>query len=154
TEVRERTRRGDDAIINGEPLQIRCQRLYSVAVGGGDAKLLTSQSLHVVAFDWSPGGTKIALAGQKRLRMRDDGNVDLYELDVRSGREHVIVAQPGRDDAPVYSPDGRWIVFHSQGGRDDHFGERHLGLVPASGGAIRYLTQQVEGDLFRGSSFI
>ena len=49
-------------------------------------------------------------AAQPTPRNRDAFNVDLYELDLRTGTEKTLVAQPGRDADPSYSPDGRWIA--------------------------------------------
>ena len=51
-------------------------------------------------------------------------DVDLYELDLRTLAEKPIVAQPGRDADPSYSPDGKWIAFHSQGGTLNYFAAR------------------------------
>ncbi|HYM10575.1 MAG TPA: prolyl oligopeptidase family serine peptidase, partial [Bryobacterales bacterium] len=55
---------------------------------------------------------------------------------------------------PSYSPDGKWIAFHSQGGTLNYFAARHVALVPSGGGPIRYLTKDpsVPLDVFRGGN--
>src|SRR6185503_80614 len=58
----------------------------------------------------------------------------------------------GRDAEPSYSPDGRWVAFHSQAGTINYFEERHVGLVPSGGGEIRYLTRNLPADVFRGGN--
>ena len=76
-------------------------------------------------------------AAQPTPRNRDAFNVDLYQIDLRSGAETRIVTQPGRDAEPSYSPDGRWIAFHSQAGSANYFEARHIAIVPSAGGPIR-----------------
>jgi len=42
--------------------------------------------------------------------IRDDTR-SLYILDLRSGREHRLTTDLGSDQAPSWSPDGKWIAF-------------------------------------------
>jgi dipeptidyl aminopeptidase/acylaminoacyl peptidase len=60
--------------------------------------------------------------------------------------------QAGRDGDPSYSPDGRWVAFHSQAGKPNYFEARHVGLVASGGGRIRYLTEGKDYDVFRGGA--
>ncbi len=41
-------------------------------------------------------------------------NADLFEIDVNGGTPKKLTTNPGFDGAPVYSPDGRTIAYHSQ----------------------------------------
>lgn len=132
----------------------RYSRLYWQAMSGGAARLVTKADRHVVSFAVSPDSSRVVYAAQPTPRNRDAFNVDLYEVDLRSGAERNLVAQPGRDAEPSWSPDGRWIVFHSQAGSQNYFEARHVAVVAASGGPIRYITAGHDWDVFRnGNSF-
>jgi dipeptidyl aminopeptidase/acylaminoacyl peptidase len=73
---------------------------------------------------------------------------------VRTLSEKPLVVQPGRDADPSYSPDGKWIAFHSQGGTLNYFAARNVGLIASGGGTIRYLTEHpnLPLDVFRGGN--
>src|SRR5438093_5690032 len=145
-----RLRRGDDPIVADRVY--RYTRIYVAAVSGGADRRLTRAERHVLSFDWSPDGSRIAYAGQTTPRNRDAFNVDLYEIDVATGHETTLVAQPGRDADPGYSPDGRLVAFHSQAGTTNYFEARHVGVVPSGGGKVRYATEKLPWDVFRGGN--
>ncbi|HYM11086.1 MAG TPA: hypothetical protein VEU62_10145, partial [Bryobacterales bacterium] len=119
----------------------RYSRLYIQAVAGGEPRRVTTAERHVVSFALAPDGARAVYAAQPTPRNRDSFDVDLYELDLRTLAEKPLVTQPGRDSDPSYSPDGKWIAFHSQGGTLNYFAARHVALVPSGGGPIRYLTK-------------
>jgi dipeptidyl aminopeptidase/acylaminoacyl peptidase len=131
---------------------LRYSRLYRQPLDGGSAKLLVTGDRHIVNFAVSPGGARVAFAVQKSPMNSDVFHIDLYELDTRSGKETPLAVQPGRDADPAYSPDGKWIAFHSQGGTWNYFEARHVALVPSGGGVIRYLTSDSPYDVFRGGN--
>jgi dipeptidyl aminopeptidase/acylaminoacyl peptidase len=132
----------------------RYSRLYLQPVAGGEPRCLTLADRHVVSFALSPDGTRAVYAAQPTPRNRDSFDLDLYELDLRTLTEKPLVTQPGSDSDPSYSPDGKWIAFHSQGGTLDYFAARHVALIASGGGKIRYLTEQptVPLDVFRGGN--
>jgi dipeptidyl aminopeptidase/acylaminoacyl peptidase len=78
--------------------------------------------------------------------------VDLFVVDVATGVERPLVTQAGRDAEPSWPADGKWIAFHSQAGSRNYFEARHVGLVPAAGGAVRYVTESFGADVFRGAT--
>jgi dipeptidyl aminopeptidase/acylaminoacyl peptidase len=62
-------------------------------------------------------------------------------LTLADDRIRKIVAQPGPDQGPQWSPDSRQIVFWSAMGRERFFaGNARLAVVPAGGGTPRSLT--------------
>jgi dipeptidyl aminopeptidase/acylaminoacyl peptidase len=129
-------------------------RLYLQPVSGGDPKLITKANRHVISFAISPDFTRAVYAAQPSPANRDSFTVDLFEIDLRSGVDRELVVQPGRDADPGYSPDGRYITFHSQAGSQNYFEARHIGLVPSGGGAIRYITRDQPFDVFRGGTVV
>ncbi|TAM84926.1 S9 family peptidase, partial [bacterium] len=132
----------------------RYARLYLQSLGGDNPRKLTTADRHVVSFALSPDGTRAVYAAQPTPRPREVFDVDLYELDLRTLAEKPLVTQPGRDGDPSYSPDGRWIAFHSQEGTLNFFTARQVALVPSGGGAIRYLTKGLDTsyDVYRGGN--
>jgi dipeptidyl aminopeptidase/acylaminoacyl peptidase len=130
----------------------RYSRLYWQPLSGGPPKLLTKANRHVVSFAISPDAKHIVYAAQPTPRNRDAFNVDLYQLDLGTGAEKDMIAQPGRDSDPSYSPDGRWICFHSQAGSQNYFEARHVAIVGSGGGAVRYITAKHTFDVFRNGN--
>lgn len=148
-ETEAKRRQGDDAIVGGEGYTPA--RLHILPAGGGVARTLTASTRHVLSFDWAPDGSRVVYAAQKSAQGRDAFHVDIYESEVASGIETPLVVQPGQDMAPTYSGDGRYVAFYSQRGVLSYFGERQVGVIPSGGGAIRYLTEHLDGDVFGGA---
>jgi len=58
---------------------------------------------------WSPDGQTLAY-----VRVGDgDGSYDIWGVGVDGGERWPIVAGPGVDDGPEYSPDGKYLFFNS-----------------------------------------
>ncbi len=129
-------------------------RLYLQPISSGGAKRITTANRHVLSFALSPDSTRVVYAAQPSASNRDSFTVDLYEVDLVSGAERPLVAQPGRDADPSYSPDGRYVAFHSQAGSDNYFEARHIGVVRSGGGTIRYITSGQSVDVFRGGNVL
>src|SRR5439155_21018641 len=91
-------------------------------------------------------GSRIAFSASARP---EDApyKTDLYALDVRSAAVTLLVAQPGWDDVPLWSPDGKWIAFESQQGKVDWNYSSYVALVPAAGGPPRYLAAGFDQDV-------
>jgi dipeptidyl aminopeptidase/acylaminoacyl peptidase len=142
----------EDPIVVGNARSF--SRLYLQPVSGGNVRLVTRANRHVISFALSPDFTRAVYAAQPSPENRDSFNVDLYEIDLRTGEERNLVVQPGRDADPSYSPHGRSIVFHSQAGSQNYFEARHIGMVPSGGGTIRYITESHPFDVFRGGNLL
>jgi dipeptidyl aminopeptidase/acylaminoacyl peptidase len=101
----------------------------------------SGKSFTVGGFDWSPDGQRIAFSATVNPDLINGATSDIYVLDLAGDKVRKIVEQPGPDNSPLWSPDGRSILFASAGGRLDYFA-RNVGLavVPAEGGPIRPLT--------------
>ncbi|WP_031501056.1 alpha/beta hydrolase family protein [Bryobacter aggregatus] len=142
---------GRDMIIAGKNYRDSAIVVLTLATGATQTLHIPK---HVLSFDWSPDGSKIAYAAQKNGRAQQRFHADLFEYSLAKGTDTPLVVQPGQDLYPVYSNDGKYIAFHSQVGSLSYFGPRQLGVVPSGGGPIRYLTQTLDGDVFSGGSKI
>lgn len=139
----------NDPIVAGENRDKNSIFIVDIA----DGKILALPSTrHILSFDWSSDGTKLVYAAQKFSSGKERFHTDLYEFNLKSNTETPLVEQPGQDLFPSYSPDGRLIAFYSQCGKLSYFGERQVGIVPSGGGAVRYITTAMDGDIFAGAS--
>ncbi len=101
----------------------------------------SGKTFTVNGFDWSPDGTKIAFGATVNPDLINGGTSDIYVVDLSGDAVRKLVDQPGPDSSPLWSPDGRSILFSSAMGRRDYFAmDSVLALVPADGGPIRPLT--------------
>jgi dipeptidyl aminopeptidase/acylaminoacyl peptidase len=101
----------------------------------------SGKTFTVGGFDWSPDGTKIAFSAAADPDLINGGTSDIYVLDLAGDKVKRIVALPGPDSSPLWSPDGRSILFSTAGGRTDYFARnRGLAEVPADGGPVRPLS--------------
>ncbi len=99
----------------------------------------------VGGFSWSPDGTRIAFSATINPDLVQGGTSDIYVLDM--GRDDVkkIVSQPGPDNSPRWSPDGKELVFSSAMGNKQFFhANARLAVVSASGGTPRSITDRFD----------
>jgi serine/threonine-protein kinase len=64
------------------------------------------------------------------------GNMDLYRMSLATGIPERLTTDPSDDFAPVVSPDGREVAFHSWRGR----GSRDMYVMPLDGGPVQRVT--------------
>ncbi|HKZ77310.1 MAG TPA: S9 family peptidase [Pyrinomonadaceae bacterium] len=109
-------------------------------------KRLMNSSLDVRHYDWSPDGSRLVASAIEDAGSSAWGHMrsDLYLIEREGGKTMPLVKQEGIDDRPVWSPDGRWIGFASQRGKEDWIFTTWLAVVPASGGKPKYLTEEFQ----------
>ncbi len=127
-------------------------RLYWQALNSTAARPISSGAAHVASFALSPSGETAVYAAHPTPANQDSLQSDLYTVDLKTLATKPLVVQPGRDGDPSYSPDGNWIAFHSQGGSNNYFEKRDVAIIPAAGGAIRYITRSHPEDVFRNGN--
>ncbi len=120
--------------------------LYTVTVGeagtkGGAVRRLTTGDFHVTEFDWSPDGRTIAFTHQKAPGLDYWPTSDLSAVPADSGAVTSLVAWPGSDSDPLYSPDGRWLAFVSDGGEVKWAFASDLYILSTKGGEPKKLAQ-------------
>ena len=80
---------------------------FTVPIGGGEAKQITTTGVASYMHGWSPDGKYIVFCGAR------NGNFDVYRIPSDGGPEVRLTDTPGLDDGPEYSPDGQYIYFNS-----------------------------------------
>jgi dipeptidyl aminopeptidase/acylaminoacyl peptidase len=118
--------------------------LYTVALaknGKGErpVKRLTSGSFQVNGFDWSSDGKTIAFSHQQTPSADVWPTSDISIVPSDSGAVKTLVATKGMDTSPLYSPDGHWIAFVSDGGNTKWASSNNVYVVAASGGEPKKL---------------
>lgn len=114
--------------------------------GNTKAKRLTSSTDFTVgSFNWSPDGAKIAFDHRPDPLINSWGKTDISILDAETGTITPLVSQIGPDSGPVWSPDGRWILF-STAMREKYYYYKNseLAKIPATGGEITILTESFD----------
>ena len=91
----------------------------------------------VEEFDVSPDGSLIA------FKSAAGGTYDLWTVPTDGGDPARLTDMPGREMAPKFSPDGRWIAFEKDYGGTD---VRDVWVVPATGGTPIQLTEHPLND--------
>ncbi len=75
-------------------------------------QLTTDEKLNIESFSWSHDSTKIAFSATNNPLLAFSGDSDIYLLDLgQSNSVKKIVALPGPDGSPVFSPDDKQLAF-------------------------------------------
>ena len=97
-------------------------QLWLVDVGGASKDFLPATAtritrdprLNINAFAWSPDSARIAFSATSNPLRAYSGDEDIYLVDPGSkGDPEKIVALPGPDGSPMFSPDGKRLAFYT-----------------------------------------
>ncbi len=123
------------------------------------AKQITSdRTLNVNAFAWSPDSTHVAFSATHNPLLAYSVEEDIYLLDLAHGNTvSKIVALPGPDTSPMFSPDGKQLAFYTSFAQPFYYyANGHIAVVdlatvlskPATTTAdIRDLTPKFDEDV-------
>jgi dipeptidyl aminopeptidase/acylaminoacyl peptidase len=99
------------------------------------------KDLSVGGASISPDGSKIAFSATVNPDLIQGATSDIYLLSLADNSVKKIVSQPGPDNNPRWSPDGKQIVFSSAMGKSVYFASNsRLAVVAAEGGTPRSIT--------------
>jgi dipeptidyl aminopeptidase/acylaminoacyl peptidase len=95
----------------------------------------------VESFAWSPDGSSIVFSATLNPDLIQGATADIYLLKLSDDSVKKIVAQPGPDNNPRFSPDGKQIVFSSAMGNATYFASNSkLAVVSIDGGTPKSIT--------------
>jgi len=118
----------------------RMSHLWVWDIAGRKARRLTEGAFTVGSFAWSPDSAQIAFDHRINNANTSGATADISVVTVADGKVRKLVTQDGADAGPVWSPDGTRIAFGSAMKKEFSFLNNGIGLIPASGGQIEYLT--------------
>ena len=95
----------------------------------------------VSSFSWSPDGSTIVFSATINPDLIQGTTGDIYLLKLSDDSVKKIVDQPGPDTNPLFSPDGKQIVFSSVMGEKLYFASNsRLAIVGVDGGKPKSIT--------------
>ncbi|MCB1819850.1 MAG: PD40 domain-containing protein, partial [Gammaproteobacteria bacterium] len=100
--------------------------IYLLDLSDGSLEALTDDIFSDDHPSWSPDGRQIAFASARedylderlvppdfRMSQFDYENRDIYVIDVETGMIQRITSTPGKEDHPIFTPDGTSLAFVS-----------------------------------------
>lgn len=143
-----RIKERDDARVVGENL--RSSHVYLLDLDSRKVRALTSGPRYVFTFSWSPGGHEIVFSHNASSGLDSLLRADVSIVNVASGEVRSLVALPGGERAPVFSPDGKSVAFTTMGDAHDWLREQSLHVVSLADGKLRKLSSydRMPDDLF------
>lgn len=100
---------------------------------------LTKGDFHVTDISWSPDSKTIAFTHQASPSPEGWFNADISAIPADSGEVQILVDKKGQDIQPLYSPDGKWLAFVSDGGKATWADRSDVYVMPAKGGSAKKL---------------
>jgi dipeptidyl aminopeptidase/acylaminoacyl peptidase len=97
-------------------------------------KKLTKENINVNAFDWSADNKQIAYSYGKSPEANDNVYSDISLVDVETGNIKSIANTPAGETNPLFSPDGKFIVYYCSTDPVDWSGARHAKIYSVSDG--------------------
>lgn len=131
------------------------RHLMVVSAEGGAVKDLTPGPRHVPPFSLggpddygvSPDGKEVVYVMNPDTDQATSTNADLFVVPVEGGESRKITLNSGADNAPLYSPDGKWIAYRMQiraGYESDRW---RLAVIDRSNGRSTVLTENLDRNV-------
>jgi len=95
--------------------------------------------------NWSPDGLTIVCASANGRSLQGYGpdTLDIFAVDVLSGKKRMLTRGPGQKNLPSWSPNGRWIAYFDR----EKFGNQSVYVIPSTGGDATNLTASLDRNV-------
>jgi dipeptidyl aminopeptidase/acylaminoacyl peptidase len=130
---------------------VKMARLYLLpvqkdAAGKREPRRLTSENYNVGGFDWSPDGSRIAFSHTKTPLANDWTTSDVSVVDVATGKVMVFADTPAAEDAPLFSPDGKFVALQVSDNPPRWAQSGTIQIFPAEGGRPKTLAASYDAQ--------
>jgi len=109
-------------------------QVYTMEADGTNQQRMTDEG-YAVSPNWSPNGQFLTFAWVRKYGPGAPGASDIYLMDIASKQWVQLTHDGGRNDFPIWSPDGRHIVFQSS-----RSGKEEIWMMLADGTKLHQLT--------------
>lgn len=120
--------------------EVKQNRLYVLWLDKKDTagkylqKKVTLENYNINAFDWSPGGKQLVYSYGKSPEVNDNIYSDISLVDIESGTIKSIANTNAGETNPLFSPDGKYIVYYCTTDPVDWSGARHARIYSVADG--------------------
>ncbi|MEZ5558698.1 MAG: S9 family peptidase [Pseudomonadales bacterium] len=120
--------------------------VYVMPAEGGTPRQVTSGNFnHDRGIAWSRDGSALYLSANRRDDWELKGNdTELYRLDLDSGELTQLTNRYGPDNAPLLSPDGRFLAYTGYDDRGLGYHVTQLSVLDLERGGSRVLTADLD----------
>ena len=121
--------------------------LYLFDIAAKKLDTLTGGSYDEGSAIWSPDGSAIAFVSNRTEDPDKNENTDIFTIEARPGEVmRRLTDWKGSDNAPRWSPDGKWIAYTRSVSEEDYhmYDEPVLCIVSKDGGVPKLLSQSLD----------
>ena len=143
---KEQREKGEDVGYQGKPGPFT--HLWLLDVATRKARRVTGGTdFSVSSFDFAPDGKTIAFSAAPTPRITDSWKSDVFLISPDSGAvARKLTDNPGPDDSPEFSPDGKYIYYHAMHTDRLRIGYRRVYRIPAGGGTPEDVSPALDAE--------
>ncbi|MDZ4708604.1 MAG: S9 family peptidase [Saprospiraceae bacterium] len=120
--------------------KINQNRLYVLRLNVKDSagkkvsQKITTENYNINAFDWSADGKSIAFSHGKSPEVNDNVYSDISMINLESNKVSPVAHTAAGESGPLFSPDGKYLVYHSTTDPLDWSGPDHARIYSIADG--------------------